>query len=233
MNAHKALFVFPTPYEAQKVFSLFMGRRRMPEVGDEGVFELSGEKFAGLVCGYASSKAAVRVEEAVSGTNPENVLLCGFCGACVPDLAIGEAIVDSTSEHLVNAARLAGAKKRKICAYPRVADNAAKETLARESGADAVDMESAFVRDLCGNASFASFRVVSDAFPSECFPSEFLNALVDTHSGKSRPFAAAWELVKKPSRILWLMRFAKNMGRVREIYDEYIEKFVFEISKLP
>ena len=198
MNATKALFVFPTPYEAQKVFSLFMGRRRMPGVGDVGIFELSGEKFAALVCGYASAQAAMRVEECIVKYNPANVVLCGFCGACTPELNRGQA----------------------------------KETLARENGACAVDMESAFVKDLCRDANFASVRVVSDPFPSGYFPTDFMNALIDTESGKSRPLAAAWELIKKPSMLPGLIKFAKSMKFVREIYGDFMEKLVFEIAKL-
>lgn len=232
MNATKALFVFPTPYEAQKVFSLFMGRRRMPGVGDVGIFELSGEKFAALVCGYASAQAAMRVEECIVKYNPANVVLCGFCGACTPELNRGQAIVDSDSDALTGAAERVGARRAKICACTRVAGDVEKETLARENGACAVDMESAFVKDLCRDANFVSVRVVSDPFPSGYFPTDFMNALIDTESGKSRPLAAAWELIKKPSMLPGLIKFAKSMKFVREIYGDFMEKLVFEIAKL-
>ena len=124
--------------------------------------------------------ARLAAERALS-SRPRLIIAAGFCGALDDGLKIGDIVM---SPRIVTVDRL-------------VASPEGKRTLARESGADAVDMESAAVEDICRDAgvSFLAVRAVSDTVDTALSP-----RLVKLLSGGAvSPVKAAAAAMRQPS----------------------------------
>ena len=103
------------------------------------------------------------------------MLTCGFAGALAPTLAIGDVIFEHADEPLRQKLEGAGAKQAKMfCADRMVVTASDKQDLQRETGADAVEMESAAIHALCREQGIpcATIRVISD-LAGEDLPLDF------------------------------------------------------------
>jgi purine-nucleoside phosphorylase len=164
-----------------------------------------------LVTGMGRRNATTRFREALERFRPERVLTCGFAGALNPELKVGDLIFDEDFD--------AGFGKRllELEAIParfhcstRVAITAAeKAELWRTTGADAVEMESAVIRNLCREQKIpgATLRVVSDAAQDD-LPLDF-NALMTSDQRISIPRLMI-ALVKSPRTIPRLLELQRN-----------------------
>jgi adenosylhomocysteine nucleosidase len=146
---------------------------------------------------------------------PGLVLACGFAGGLNPDLKLGDVIFECgmwNAECGTLAERLAavGAKPAKFFCAGRIATTAAeKKNLRDETGADAVEMESAAVYAVCRehNIPCATVRVISDT-ASEDLPLDF-NQLSrpDQSLDYGKLFLA---IAKSPGKIRALMKLQKQ-----------------------
>ena len=87
--------------------------------------------------------------------------------------------------------------------------------LARKGGADACDMESAFLFALCRDRGLPciGLRAISDpAGQSLPIPSE---ALLDPQSGRPNPSAIALALLRRPTSILAFAQLIRNAAKAR------------------
>lgn len=136
----------------------------------------------------AARAAAVKLLDEVK---PTRVIAAGFCGALAPDLRVGDVV---TSPHIVTADRL-------------VTTPATKAQLRAESGADAVDMESAAVEAVCRDrgTSFRAVRAVSDTADAALSP-ELVKLLSGGSVSVSRAVAA---LLRRPA----LLGEFRRLGR--------------------
>ncbi|MDE3066558.1 MAG: hypothetical protein KGJ60_03305 [Verrucomicrobiota bacterium] len=127
---------------------------------------------------------------------PDLVLTCGFAGGLNPDLKLGDVVFEMplapspfpsdgermstrTGEGLVEKLLANGAQPAKFFCADRIATTAAeKKNLREETGADAVEMESAAIHAVCREPGIpcATIRVISDT-AVEDLPLDF-NALV-------------------------------------------------------
>jgi uridine phosphorylase len=167
---------------------------------------------------------------------PDLVLTCGFAGGLNPDLKLGDVIFEIHSgssrresaqtksgedleptdvgcyEKLV----AAGAKPAKFFCADRVATTAAeKRTLRDETGADAVEMESAAICAVCAERGIpcATIRVISDT-AGEDLPLDF-NALAKPD--KSLDYGKlAWAIARSPGKIGALMELQKKTNFAAE-----------------
>jgi nucleoside phosphorylase len=167
---------------------------------------------------------------------PEFVLTCGFAGGLNPELKPGEVVFeisnrrdefhesqtekesgargneirDSRSSSLREKLLASGAKPAKFLCADRIASTIAeKKQLRAETGADAVEMESAAIHAVCRERGIicATVRVISDT-ASEDLPLDF-NALSkpDKNLDYGKLFLA---IAKSPGKIGALMQLQKK-----------------------
>ena len=170
-----------------------------------------------VVTGMGRTNATKSFNAAVGRNQPDQVLTCGFAGGLNPELSPG-AVVFSTSEGSALHDLLAGAGARpgRIHCADRVAVTATEKRLLRDTtGADAVEMESGILQQLCNsrNIPCATVRVISDS-AGEDLPIDFNALMTSDHRLDFRRLA--WTLMKSPGKIPGLMRLQRNTAAAAE-----------------
>ena len=163
------------------------------------------------VTGMGARNAAEGLKRALAEARPSRVITAGFAGGLDPDLAAGAVVFDADRALAMDAAlRSAGAQMGRFVCVERVAVTAAaKAELRRTTGADAVEMESSVIREICREAGIpsATIRVISDA-AAEDLPLDF-NALM-TADDRINYWRLAATIAGSPGKIPRLMRFQKQ-----------------------
>jgi adenosylhomocysteine nucleosidase len=194
------LVCFAVPQEAKAFQKLIAGR----------------EDVRALITGMGARNAERAVGEALNQIHPTRVFTCGFAGALHPDLKIGEVVCSHETP-------VAGAKPVTFFCAPRVAITVAeKSALRTQTGADAVEMESAVIARVCRAAGVEcmTLRAISDT-AHEDLPLDF-NALM-TPEMKLSPAKLALAILGAPQKIPALLRLGKSSAlaaaRLAEILD--------------
>jgi adenosylhomocysteine nucleosidase len=174
-----------------------------------------GHHISILLTGIGRQNAEKSVREFLATHSPKLVLTCGFAGGLNPDLKFGEVIFElagpaADDQKLVANLNAAGAKPAKFFCADRIATTIAeKKKLRAETGADAVEMESAAIHAVCRERGIpcATVRVISDT-ANENLPLDF-NALAkpDKNMDFGKLFLA---IVKSPGKIGALMELQKK-----------------------
>ncbi len=128
-----------------------------------------------LLTGIGGDNARRTVLAEIARQRPALVLTCGFAGGLIPTLVIGGVIYETTDELLRQKLAGAGAKPAKIYCADRIASTVAEKIKLRsETGADAVEMESAAIQAVCREQGIpcATVRVISDT-ANEDLPVDF------------------------------------------------------------
>ena len=196
-----------------------------------------------LVTGIGQKNAEMSVREFFTTQLPGLVLTCGFAGGLSPDLKPGEVVFElpltsafakptadrpalsplggerepgSVSYNLEERLRAAGAKAGRFFCANRIAVTAVeKKKLREETGADAVEMESAAIHAVCAEHRIpcATVRVISDTV-DEDLPLDF-NRLagpdMNLDYGK-----LALAIAKSPGKIGALMALQKQTKAAAE-----------------
>jgi adenosylhomocysteine nucleosidase len=144
------------------------------------------------VSGVGRKNATDATRRLFRESSPRRVVAAGFCGALVPTLNIGDVVRSPrilTVDHLV-------------------ADPVEKRALAARHGADAVDMESAAVAEVCEahGVPFRAVRAVSDTVDTALSP-ELVRFL---SGGNVSPWRAMAALVRRPSLLGEFRRLARD-----------------------
>jgi adenosylhomocysteine nucleosidase len=165
-----------------------------------------------VITGIGRQNAERAVRAALEQCSPARVLTCGFAGALDPSLRVGDVVFDSetTSENI--AAVLTGLKARPVRFHcgERVAVTAAeKSALRAATKADAVEMESRAIHELCaaGNVECATVRAISDA-ANEDLPVDFNRIM--TAEQKLSGARLTLAILKSPQKIPALLRLGSN-----------------------
>jgi len=143
---------------------------------------------------------------------PKFLFTCGFAGGLNPDLKIGDVVfeIGNRQSAIGNQLMTVGAKPVKFFCADRIATTVAeKQKLRAETGADAVEMESAAIHAVCAERGIpcATVRVISDT-ANEDLPLDF-NALAKPD--KNLDFSKlAWAVAKSPGKIGALMQLQKK-----------------------
>jgi len=202
-----------------------------------------------LITGIGRKNAEKAVREFLAGgagVPPDFVLTGGFAGGLNPDLNPGDVVFEifsrrsrgneaqikteeeSETPHVVSCERLlaAGAKPVKFfCADRIVTTVAEKRKLRIETGADAVEMESAAIHAVCAERgiSCATVRVISDP-AGEDLPLDF-NALA--RPDRSLDYGRlAWAVAKSPGKIGALMRLQKQTRLAAERLADVLSRIL-------
>ena len=175
------------------------------------------------------------MREFLTANSPKIVLTCGFAGGLNPDLQLGEVLFELSDSEIRNPQsairnRLlaAGAKPAKFFCTDRIAITAdEKKRLRAETGADAVEMESAAIYAVCRERGIpcATVRVISDT-ANEDLPLDF-NQLFKPD--KSLDFGKlAWAIARSPGKIGALLKLQKQTRFAAEQLAEILGKITWK-----
>lgn len=166
------------------------------------------------VSGMGQGNARRTVERALAFMRPESVLTCGLAGGLNPELRTGDLVADADAG-FPWAGALPGLGFLPVtfhCAERVAATVLDKAELRRQSGADAVEMESGIIREVCRQRGIpgATLRVISDA-AHEALPLDF-GELVDADQ-QLQPMKLAGALLRRPGKIPALLRLGRTVNR--------------------
>lgn len=164
-----------------------------------------------LITGMGRKNSERMLAQRLEKSTPNYVLTCGFAGALNPKLEIGDVLFEADiNGGLAEKLKASGAAPSKFCCALRVATTALEKTALRQNtGADAVEMESGVIREICRGKGIpsATIRVISDA-ANQDLPLDF-NALMTADQTISFP-KLAFALVKAPGKIPKLLELQRN-----------------------
>jgi len=185
-----------------------------------------------LVTGMGRKNSERAILESLPKTLPGLVLTCGFAGALDPRLKIGDVVFEIDAEsRLAPTLREAGAAPAKLQCATRVATTVAEKTALRKStGADVVEMESAYIRQICREKKIpsATLRAISDSALDD-LPLDF-NELMDENQTLSFS-KLSLALMKSPGKIPQLMQLQKNTRLAAQNLAAVLEKLLSGSSR--
>jgi adenosylhomocysteine nucleosidase len=164
-----------------------------------------------LETGMGRRNAAAALTQTLAASPPRLVLTCGFAGGLNPSLFIGDLIFEAEDDFPLRARLLAtGARPARLhCADAIAATAQAKRRLHAATSADAVEMESGAIREVCRQAGVAcaTLRVISDTV-REDLPFDFNQF---THADQSLNLPKLLlALAGSPSKLGGLLKLRRN-----------------------
>ena len=176
------------------------------------------------VTGIGRRNAAENIRDAIARVQPERVITAGFAGGLNPRLPCGAILYEQDFDAgFSREVEELGAIPARFHCHRRVAITAAeKSELWRQTGADAVEMESSVIRTICREMHIpsATVRVISDDAQQD-LPLDF-NALM-TSDDRINYLKLMWAVLSRPGRIPKLIQFqhqtldaARKLGAVLE-----------------
>jgi adenosylhomocysteine nucleosidase len=217
---------FRDPSDDVRVSARKRSGRRNVGVARESIRDASRES-GGVqvwVTGIGRKNAAGNIREAIAQVRPERVITAGFAGGLNPALKLATVVYEEDfGAGFGRELEKLGAVPARFYCHRRVAITAEeKRLLWKQSGADAVEMESSVIRTICHELKVpsATIRVISDD-ASQDLPLDF-NALM-TSEDRINYLKLFWTVLSRPSRILKLIEFqrqtidaARSLGAVLE-----------------
>ena len=179
-----------------------------------------------LVTGIGKKNAIRSVRDCLQAHAPRRVFTCGFAGGLNPELETGDVVFVTPDKELASHLTSAGALSASLFCADRIATTAGEKAgLRQQTGADAVDMESQAIHDLCGERGIpcCTVRVISDA-AGEDLPLDFNQLANADHSinyGK-----LAWAIMRSPGKIPALRRLQRHTNFAAEQLARVLEKVV-------
>jgi nucleoside phosphorylase len=180
-----------------------------------------------LVTGMGRKNTERAILQSLPKTIPALVLTCGFAGALDPRLKIGDVIFEADEEsRIAPSLKEAGASPAKFHCATRVATTIAEKTALRKStGADAVEMESEFIRQICRGKKIpsATVRAISDSALDD-LPLDFNALMTDSDTISFSKLTVT--LMKSPGKIPQLMQLQKNTRLAAQNLARVLEKLL-------
>jgi nucleoside phosphorylase len=223
---------FALPDESRDFTARLRDARKIRRCSLPVILGRLGEKQI-AVCrtGVGALSCRVRVTDFLQSHRPEILITSGFAGGLDPVLKVGDLVL---ARNFSDTQLLAKIAPQKIAAgvlttQPQVAQTPAdKAALAAQTGATAVDMETAIIAELCAQRGIPvlSLRGISDAAGDE-LPVAF-SIWFDVEKQKPRVGALLWELATHPAKIPAFAKFVRGItltrARLTNALFEVIEK---------
>jgi len=184
-----------------------------------------------LITGMGLRNAEKSLRSALAQTEPGLVLTCGFTGGLNPGLLPGTVLFEAGADpELATALTSAGAQVARFYCATRVATTVGEKRALRErTGADAVEMESQFLRAICQECGItsATVRVILDS-ADEDLPLDFNQLMNQEHE------IDGWKLTKAllgcPNKVPALIRFQKQTQAAAERLAVVLQAVLIAIS---
>lgn len=185
-----------------------------------------------LLTGIGIRKARETIVKALNeGPVPDLVLTSGFAGGLKKDLSRGTVVFEAGERfRWEKALREAGATDCSFHCAERVASTAQeKYSLRQQTGADAVEMESLGIQEVCRQRGVpcATVRVILDT-AHEDLPLDF-STLLDPE-GDVAPGKLAWTLAKAPGKIPALLRLGRQSAAAAQRLADVLEAFLLRTA---
>ena len=181
-------------------------------------YSCGGKKFLVLVTGIGAERAADAARWVWDHFRPRLLVACGFAGALSPKLQVGDVLLasevveaDEDDMHWRTAVptELGDLPVGRLVTVPELVGRpSGKRTLARQTAAVAVDMESAAIAEVCQEKQMpcAVVRVISDTADTA-----LSDRLVDLMSGgRVSPLRVLAAVVRSPWLLVELWRLARD-----------------------
>ena len=181
-------------------------------VADEARAFSDQTKLPILITGIGYSNARNAIKKKLSENQPNTVLTCGFAGGLNPELPAGT-VLHSCGEYFQYSKALenAGSQEGTFFSSSHILITPDEKACAyAKTGADAVEMESTAIHEICKihDVPCATVRVISDA-ANEDLPlnfNSFMNSKMELSYSKM-----AWALCRKPWIVPRLIRFGSRI----------------------
>ena len=180
-----------------------------------------------LITGMGRKNSERMLVRRLEKSAPNLVFTCGFAGALDPQLEIGDVLFEADiNGGLAEKLKASGAAPGKFCCALRVATTALEKTVLRQNtGADAVEMESGVIREICRGKRIpsATIRVISDT-ANQDLPLDF-NRLMTSKQTISFP-KLAFALARAPGKIPKLLELQRNTRLAAQELAEVLNKLL-------
>ena len=180
-----------------------------------------------LCTGIGPQNARNAILAGLSKFQPAVVLTCGWAGALNPALNFGTVVFQADNPFpRAGALTRLGAAAAMFHGSDRIIVTAAeKERLRRETGADAVDMESQIIREICRERGIpsATMRVISDT-AQEDLPIDFNTIARPDYSISYLKLAMT--LGRSPKRLAALLAFHRRLQQSAERLAGFLGRFL-------
>ena len=174
-----------------------------------------------LLTGMGHKNAAKTAQRALDDSRPELVLTCGFAGGLKPYLPLGAIVFSADMDAGLDSILVElGAIRAQFHCSTRIASRSVeKRSLWESTRADAVEMESGVIRQICLERKIpsATVRAISDTAQQD-LPLDF-NALM-TPGWQIDYRKLLWKLLRRPGTVPALLAFqrhtkmaARNLGQ--------------------
>lgn len=186
--------------------------------------------------GVGPVAAAREARSLLSGAGKPRLLIStGFAGGLDPQLRVGDLVVArnfSSPDVCARAEALAGSMSLRLTFGTLVTRDTAIEStadklaLARETGALAVDMETAAVHEACVSAGvpMLALRAISDEATTP-LPVPF-DDWFDLERQRPRPWSLVKYLARHPQKILPFCRFVRGLAPARRAMADFLMGFL-------
>lgn len=215
---------FALPNESDDFVRLLSRSRTISRAGSEAIYgELHGQTVAVVHTGVGGNACRPTVEHFLARQPVDYLISGGFAGALDPELRVGDLLLGEnfSSERLLGSPKL---HLEKISIYLATLTSAStiissdedRLLLAKETGAAAVDMETAWIYEVCTGKSvpMISLRAISDT-AAEPFPAP-PHILFDLEAQRTPVGRLAFYLMKNPAAISALKDFAARISIARQ-----------------
>lgn len=226
---------FALPTESSDFTRLLENPTRVRRAGievDQGT--LHGQAISVVHTGVGEQSTRARLATFLGEETPAALISTGFAGALHESLAVGDLVLSDnhTAPTLLATAQRALADTAKIgtlaTAHSVIDSVAARQQIAQETGAAAVDMETEFIAELCAafGIPMISLRAITDT-PSAPFPAP-PRVLFNLERQRTEFAPLFWYLFMRPTAIPRFLAFAGRIARCRKTLAAGLDRLLRE-----
>jgi adenosylhomocysteine nucleosidase len=181
-----------------------------------------------VVTGVGHNNARKAIARALDAHRPDLVLTCGFAGGLRPGLQTGDVLFSTDDEELATRLATVGAVRARFHCSPRIASTAREKiSLFKETGADAVEMESEIICCECRDRKVRSavVRVILDRAEDD-LPLDFNRLMKPDQSMHYGKLALA--VLQSPQKIPALLKLQRQTRAAGQKLAEVLLKISAE-----